>query len=412
MIDPARDNGGYPQIPGTMGNIKRTNAVDSTFATLGGPAGTKLNAGGSSGQAGFYQAGGFNSTEPRLMQNAYVEWHDCIPHHTLVFGQFKGQQGEEGPRDSATLDFAERSMIGFQTDSRYQGAMVRGYWWEVDEPETSGSNVTFSKEKTNNRIRYEFGVSNSVGSYFTPGDNQNRPNNNYDLDLAGSLLVRPLWSDCAGKLEVGSAYMGGTKGKGIQHDPLTNPTNDLNRPQNYAWHWNFWAKYDAPKESMFSGFRTEFEAAEFHDREAPGAVINVDGVSVTPVGGKATTVYKQDIGQPFSRVGWYGMGGYNFGKSKLFCGDVPTWLKPFEVVGRYEQFQNIETANPVDPTHTDLFWTKVATAGINYYAVGNNAKIQADYNFVNLPGPHQSNSNRSFHSTHDNSFVLNFQVAF
>ena len=158
-------------------------------------------------------------------------------------------------------------------------------------------------------------------------------------------------------------------------------------------------------ESIFAGFRTEFEGAEFHDREVPNSVLDTQGT-----GGSAGADFGQNIGQPFSRIGWYGMGGYNFGKSKICC--LPDWSKKFELVGRYEQFQNIETASAVDPRKTDLFYTKVATVGVNYYAVGHNAKVQADYNFVNTPGPHQSNTVRSFHTVHDNSFVLNFQVAF
>ena len=52
----------------------------------------------------------------------------------------------------------------------------------------------------------------------------------------------------------------------------------------------------------------------------------------------------------------------------------------------------------------------MVTGGINYYIKGHDAKIQANYNFVWNPNPDRPDL--SFHNTRDDSFVVNFQVAF
>jgi len=75
-----------------------------------------------------------------------------------------------------------------------------------------------------------------------------------------------------------------------------------------------------------------------------------------------------------------------------------------------KQFQNIETANIANPVKTSVFNTRILTAGVNYY-FGGNVKIQANYNLVDLP-TEKTNTVRKFHDTQNNSFVVNFQVAF
>ncbi len=401
MIDPARESGGYPQLPSDQGNYKRGNniapGVIGSNGTNGTAQGTQFQVGGSNWN------GSSAVGDPRLLQNSYLTWHDCIPHHAVTIGQFKPHLGEEGVRDTSQLDFCERSMIGFQTDSRDQGAALDGYWWEVDNPETSAGNVTFSSMKANNRIRYQLGVFNGAGSYFTTGDNQNRPDNNYSKDIQGMFLIRPLWDDCLGHLELGVSYMGGNKGKGDQgNDPVNTPTNDLNRPQAWAFRWNTWARYRYG--NVLSGLWSEAEWSEIHDREAPNSVLDVLGT-----GGAKAPDFSQNIGQPFTRQGFYVSSGYKMSESHL-C-NVPCRLKKFEFAGRFEQFQNIETANQVSPYKTDLFYTRVWTGGINYYISGHNAKIQANYNIVELPGD-KSNPTRVFHDTKANNFVIHFQVAF
>ena len=60
----------------------------------------------------------------------------------------------------------------------------------------------------------------------------------------------------------------------------------------------------------------------------------------------------------------------------------------------------------------DRFYTRVWTAGINYYIIGHNAKVQANYNWVDLPAEKSTPGVREFHNTRNDSFVINFQVAF
>src|SRR5258708_387555 len=57
---------------------------------------------------------------------------------------------------------------------------------------------------------------------------------------------------------------------------------------------------------------------------------------------------------------------------------------------------------------TDVFKSAVYTGGINYYIQGN-TKIQANYNVVNNP---DARAPFVFHNVRNNSFVVNFQVAF
>ncbi len=63
------------------------------------------------------------------------------------------------------------------------------------------------------------------------------------------------------------------------------------------------------------------------------------------------------------------------------------------------------------PYKTDVFYTRVWTAGLNYYIAGHTAKVQANYNFVTLPAD-KSSPSRVFHDTRNDNFVINFQVAF
>jgi len=65
-------------------------------------------------------------------------------------------------------------------------------------------------------------------------------------------------------------------------------------------------------------------------------------------------------------------------------------------------------ASIIDPGSTENYRTNVYTAGINYYIKGHDAKIQMNYNWVQDP----QNTAHNFHNVRDNSFVVNFQVAF
>jgi hypothetical protein len=69
----------------------------------------------------------------------------------------------------------------------------------------------------------------------------------------------------------------------------------------------------------------------------------------------------------------------------------------------------VYVADPANPSHTNVYQTKVFTPGINYYIKGHNAKIQANYNFVSNP---EGSKTTDFHDVSNNSFVLSFQVMF
>jgi hypothetical protein len=73
-------------------------------------------------------------------------------------------------------------------------------------------------------------------------------------------------------------------------------------------------------------------------------------------------------------------------------------------------FQNVWTANASDPAVTDTFRTIVYTGGVNYYIKGHDAKIQANFNAMDNP---EGTAAHHFHKgVHNDSFVMNFQVAF
>ena len=76
---------------------------------------------------------------------------------------------------------------------------------------------------------------------------------------------------------------------------------------------------------------------------------------------------------------------------------------------RYEWFQNVQVADLIKPYRTDVFATRVYTAGVNYYLVGN-TKVQFNYNHVLNPESH--NPNLVFHQVRNDSILINFQVAF
>jgi hypothetical protein len=122
------------------------------------------------------------------------------------------------------------------------------------------------------------------------------------------------------------------------------------------------------------------------------------------------SIYVQQIGKPITTDGFYAALGYKMSEST--CQDsCPGWLKPFEFLGRYQVFQNVLLADENDPTHTDIYRTQVVTGGINYYIKGHDAKIQFNYNWVFNPKV-DNNPDLSFHNTKDDSFAVNFQVAF
>ena len=371
MIDPAREASSY-RLPGST--YVRQNNVAPEHAVLNDTLGR-------TNQVSATQLG--TGTIPNLLQDAYINYHGVVPHHDFTIGQFKPQFGEEGVRSSAQLDFVERSILGVNGDLRDLGLQVHGFWWD-------------------DRLHYWFGVFNGAGNYYgSAGQFQNRSDDNDEKDFLGSILVRPLWKDETwGSLELGWSTQAGTKGESSGRDPINTPVNGLNRNQNWAMKHAAWMSYmpGGPVRGMW--VRGEWQWIK--DRNAPNTVVDVLAADDEGDG-------YQDFATPFRSQGWYAAVGYKISDS-AFCDGVPGWLKPFEFAFRYQQFENIQLADLVNPNHTDNFKTTVLTAGINYYIKGHNAKIQANVNKVDEES--DGNPGRGLREVRNDNFIVSFQVAF
>jgi len=84
MIDPAREAAGFPQFPSNLGNTKKQNLVSPEFNEANGPAGAV-----NTSTIAAVQNGAFGGGPPRLLQDAYINYHGAIPHHDIQIGQFK-----------------------------------------------------------------------------------------------------------------------------------------------------------------------------------------------------------------------------------------------------------------------------------------------------------------------------------
>jgi phosphate-selective porin len=86
-------------------------------------------------------------------------------------------------------------------------------------------------------------------------------------------------------------------------------------------------------------------------------------------------------------------------------------LYNLEFAMRYEVYQNVAMEDLVESDrHTDLFKTQAWTIGVNYYIQKNNAKIQANYIFVDDPS--SSSELRGLREVRNDIFVVNFQIGF
>jgi len=377
MIDPAREATSFPNITGNQGLFKRRNNIAPEFDAANDP-------GGSTTAVSNVQTGA--GAVPRLLQDAYINYHGVIPHHDFTVGQFKPALGEEGIRSSANLDFVERSFLGQIGDNRDLGASVHGTWWD-------------------DRFQYWVGAFNGAGNYYqSAGQAQNRSDDNDAKDFNYRFLVRPLWKDETwGSIELGMSSKMGYKGESAGSDPVAAPVNGLNRNENWAMHHNAFFSY-LPGGPV-RGFWVRAEWAYIKDRNAPGSVVDVLGASSGDDG------FAQTNGRPFASTGWFVSGGYKISDSR-WCDEAPSWLKPFEFAARYDTFENVQVADLVSANHTDNFSTDVYTIGVNYYIKGHNAKIMLNYNLVDDPDGGSNGANRDFHQPENSSFVVNFQVAF
>ncbi|MGD0089766.1 MAG: hypothetical protein ABSE73_07585 [Planctomycetota bacterium] len=385
QIDPAKENSSFPLVTDNQVNTgtvyKTINNVGPEYQSLVGS--TKPGGFGSTKTISNMESGA--GTVPRMMEFGYINYHGVIPHHDFTIGQLEEYTGEESIRENGQLDFVERSFVGL-TDAHYLlGAYAHGTWWDE-------------------RFQYWLNVQDGAGNFFgSAGDGANRSDTSNKKDFGYRLLLQPVSKDKTwGDLEIGGGTLFGVHGTSNNPSPLSNPENGLVAVRTNAFDHSAWLYY-APGD-VVSGLWLRGEWKLLRDRMAPGSVVDLAGN-----GTYAKSIYTQEDGKPVSTSGFYTAMGYKLSES-AFRESCPNWLKKFEFLGRYQEFQNVLIADPIDPTHTDVYSTRVVTGGVNYYIKGHNAKIQANYNWVF--NPEVDTPNVSFHKVRNDSFVVNFQVAF
>jgi len=344
-------------------------------------AGNPVPSGVTSGAISALQNG--SASTPSLLQDAIVNFHDFFPHHDITVGQMLNTFNEENFAANNSLDFVDRSYIGNQV-SRDTGAVLHGTWW------ANKGGGSYCGAGDEGRFQYWLGVWNGAGNLY--GGAINRQDDNNSKDFVGTLLLRPLWNECTGKVEVGYSYRCGNKGsKGSATNPIA---NELNIPNTYSWGHDAWFKYFAP--GCFAGLWFKAEVDVLHDRS--GGVLEQVGPAVQP---------NDTNTAPFSTLGYWAAVGYKFSDSP-HIGECHKWLKNFEVDFRYEDAPNVFVASPRHLSQTNVYHTDVYTAGVNYYIAGNNAKLQLNYNHLQNPnGP----EDHRFRKLSTDSLVLNFQVS-
>jgi hypothetical protein len=359
MLDPARESTSFPNLPSNQGHgIAGDSDVfyNVGYNEFGNPIGHVRNEDVRHG----------SGLANRLLQDAYINVHGLIPHHDVTIGQMKRRLGEEGWRDSAQLDFAERAMITQIAELRDIGLQVHGTWFD-------------------DRLQYWFGVFNGAGTAFQ--QRQNRADDNDEKDFIGSVLYRPVWkNETWGSLELGVSYLWGIGGESEGSSGLQRKQDE--RQMIYAW-----ASY-LPGGPV-KGWWLRGEWGNYTDRFAPGQVASgPDAFGDDPMS--------------FSVQGWYVSTGYKLMDS-IWGPNVNKWVKPMEFTFRYEVMQNLFFADHADPTrHLNLYKTQVFTAGINYYIKGNNAKLQVTYNWVNEETPDLGD--RQLREVRNDNLLINFQV--
>jgi hypothetical protein len=390
MIDPAKEADSFPLITDnqaydnspfkTMNNVAA--AVDAN--QFGQPAGL----GNFATVQNLQQGRGIAN---RMLQDAFINFHndpacpgDFEWHHDLQVGQFLPPVGEEGLRSDAQLDFAERSFVGLLENNRDLGIQIHGHWWD-------------------DRFQYWLGAFNGAQDYhMSNGDGGNRSDSNNQKDMAFRALVRPLADDCWGAMELGGSAEFGQHNSA---DPISG-ANGIGSQKTWASRYAAWG-YFAPG-YIFQGLWLRGEWGWFKDRNQAGTIVDFTGNGATDYSNTGSgSGLAQGMAHPFAVQGYYAAAGYRFNNPGL-C--LPKAMRPVELAARYQTFQNVITASLIDPAKQNLFSTQVYTAGVNYHLVENSALRQLNYNWVE--NPHDNEPGRIFHSVKNDSFVLNFQVAF
>src|SRR5205823_4242766 len=131
---------------------------------------------------------------------------------------------------------------------------------------------------------------------------QNRSDDNDQKDIAGKIMVRPIWTDCLlGRLEVGAWGQYGRHGESGDHTADgSGPVAGLDRLRTNAYRFGAWAMYKPM--GCLRGLWVRGEYGLVRDRTAPFTV-NGFGLGSGPDGEQASP-------NPFKRHGWYGSMGY------------------------------------------------------------------------------------------------------
>lgn len=384
MLDFAREVGTRPSFPSNTG-YKTANQLAPGFASANDLAGSTGAVGGVASGAGGI---------PNILQDALINFHGVVPHHDFTIGQYLPTFSEEDFGPNSMLDFVERSFIGNQY-AREIGLTIHGSWWD------NGGGGPYCGGGDNGRFQYWLSAFNGAGNYLqTGGQSQNRADDNDEKDFLGTILVRPVWKqETWGSLELGWSSGVGVHGESSGSDPVGAPINGLNRNQNWAIRHDGWLHYRAGGPVRGLWLKGEWQWQK--DRNSPGSVVDLTANDVNGIG-------FQTNGKPTETTGFYASLGYKMSESR-WADNCNNWLRPFEFLVRYEQFDNVYVADPANAAHTNIYQTKVFTPGVNYYIKGHNAKIQANYNIVNNP---DGSVTTPFHDVRNNSFVVNFQVMF
>ncbi|HLX62098.1 MAG TPA: porin [Planctomycetota bacterium] len=394
MIDPAREALSFANVPSNQGLFKSGPVQMSNYnGTFVPPPGTFPGADSTTIADLVRNGGGLGN---RVLQDAYINIHGILPHHDVTIGQFKPPAGEEGVRSSANLDFCERAMVTYLNDFRDLGVQVHGTWWEDCDTKIG-------------RLQYWAGVFDGAGNYFdTAGDFQNRSDDNDSKDLAGKLMVRPIWTDCLlGRLELGVWGEYGRHGESGDHSTDgSNPVPGLDRLRTNAYRWGAWAMYKPM--GCLRGLWMRGEYGAVRDRTAPFTV-NAFGLGSGPDGEQASP-------NPFRREGWYASTGYKLTDS-IFADHVnknnffAKLVQPVEFAFRYEQFGNIIVEDVALPDqNTEVYKTRVFTAGVNYYVNAYKHRIQLNY--LNVHEDVNTFRYPGIRSPKNDQIVLSYQIAF
>ncbi len=383
LLDPAREaNPGFYPLP----TFPKHNTPNGNLQVL---------------QTGEIQS---KNVQPRVLQDAYINFSGYVPHHSFTIGQFKPPAGEEAFRNSGQLDFVERAMVTGINNVRDLGAMVSGTWFD-------------------DRLKYSFGAFNGPSGTILSDpeitEAGNRTDDNSKKDFAWRIAGRPVWDTKKwyGRLELGYAQTNGVHGgNGQEYDPDFS-TNSLDRQRTAVRRNAAWAWYRP--EGPVKGWWLRGEWGDGHDRYGSGAItsfLGIGSVDLGQNGPRGGNGFTQRNPAPVTAEGWYFSTGYYmpesiFEPSLKKGGVLDKALANMEFAFRYEVYQNLAMENPANPDRNTLqFKTSVYTSGLNYYVSGRGTKVQ--FNYMIVRDPTSSNPQLGLREVNNNVFVVNFQVGF